>query len=49
MSNATSLGLGILSAVLLATPIGEGMEALSLSVDAVTIAKDTHDAAKEYS
>lgn len=48
-SNATSLGLGILSAVLLATPIGEGMEALSLAVDAVTIAKDTYDAAKEYS
>lgn len=47
LSNSTTLGLGIFSAILLATPIGEGMEALSLVIDAVTIGKDVYDASKE--
>lgn len=47
MSNSISLGLGVVSAILLATPIGEGMEAASLSIDAITISKDVYDTSKE--
>jgi len=47
-SNVTSLLLGAGSAFLLLTPFGEGLEAVSLAIDAVTIAKDAYDASQEF-